>query len=52
MAFTGPIARYKVAVQDGTELVVDLPNPGPDDFFAEGTAVTVQLPDEVPALLG
>jgi iron(III) transport system ATP-binding protein len=52
MAFTGPIARYRVAVHDGTELIVDLPNPGPDDFFPEGTAVTVQLPNEVPALLG
>jgi len=52
MAFTGPIARYTVAVEDGTELTVDLPNPGPDQFFPEGTSVTLQLPAEVPALLG
>lgn len=52
MAFTGPIARYTVAVEDGTELTVDLPNPGPDQFFAEGTSVCLQLPSEVPALLG
>jgi ABC-type Fe3+/spermidine/putrescine transport system ATPase subunit len=52
LAFTGPIARYTVAVEDGTELTVDLPNPGPDQFFAEGTPVTLQLPAEVPALLG
>jgi ABC-type Fe3+/spermidine/putrescine transport system ATPase subunit len=52
LAFTGPIARYTVAVEDGTELTVDLPNPGPDQFFAEGTSVTLQLPSEVPGLLG
>jgi iron(III) transport system ATP-binding protein len=52
MAFTGPIARYTVAVEDGTVLTVDLPNPGPDQFFAEGTTVSLRLPDEVPALLG
>jgi ABC-type Fe3+/spermidine/putrescine transport system ATPase subunit len=52
MAFTGPIARYTVAVQDDIVLTVDLPNPGPDQFFPEGTSVTLQLPPEVPALLG
>jgi ABC-type Fe3+/spermidine/putrescine transport system ATPase subunit len=52
MAFTGPIARYTVAVDDDTVLTVDLPNPGPDQFFAEGTSVILQLPAEVPALLG
>jgi len=52
MAFTGPIARYTIAVEDGNVLTVDLPNPGPDQFFAEGTSVTLQLPAEVPALLG
>ena len=52
MAFTGPIARYRVATEDGSQLIVDVPNPGPNDFFAEGTPVRVQLPDEVPALLG
>ncbi len=52
MAFTGPIARYTLSVDDGTLLTVDLPNPGPDQFFAEGTSVSLQLPSEVPALLG
>jgi iron(III) transport system ATP-binding protein len=52
VAFTGPIARYTVVVEGGQELIVDLPNPGPDDFFAEGTPITLRLPDEVPALLG
>ena len=52
LAFTGPIARYTVAVEDGPVLTVDLPNPGPDQFFGEGTSVSLQLPDEVPSLLG
>ena len=52
LAFTGPIARYTVATEDGTVLTVDLPNPRPDQFFGEGTSVSLQLPDEVPALLG
>jgi hypothetical protein len=52
LAFTGPIARYTVAVEDGTELIVDLHNPDPDDFFAEGSPVSLQLPADVPALLG
>ena len=33
------------------ELTIDLVNPGPDQFYAEGTAVSVQLPDQVPSLL-
>ncbi len=52
LAFVGPLVRYTVALQDGTILTVDLHNPGPDQFFAEGTPVSVQLPGEVPALLG
>jgi len=52
LAFTGPLLRYTVAVDDGTVLAVDLPNPDPDHFFAEGTPVSVLLPAEVPALLG
>ena len=54
MTYVGPIARYVVAVAaDGEQLLtVDLYNPGPDQFFAEGTPVSLQLPDEVPALLG
>lgn len=57
MTYVGPMARYQVAVVDATQeddpllLTVDMYNPGPDQFFAEGTLVTVQLPDEVPALL-
>jgi hypothetical protein len=43
--------RYTVAVDTNTLLTVDLHNPGPDQFFAEGTDVSVQLPAEVPALL-
>jgi iron(III) transport system ATP-binding protein len=51
LAFVGPLVRYTIAVHDGTVLTVDLHNPGPDQFFAEGTPVSVQLPAEVPALL-
>ena len=50
-AFVGPLVRYTVTVNDGTVLIVDLHNPGPDQFFAEGTPVTLRLPGEVPALL-
>ncbi|MFQ5435291.1 MAG: ABC transporter ATP-binding protein [Anaerolineae bacterium] len=52
LAFTGPLARYTVSAADGTILTVDLPNPGPDQFFSEGTPVSLQLPQEIPALLG
>jgi len=52
LAFTGPLARYTVAVDDGTVLTVDLPNPDPDHFFADGESVCLELPAEVPALLG
>ena len=52
MAFTGPLVRYTIRTDDGTQLTVDLHNPGPDQFFPEGTAVALKLPDEVPALLG
>jgi iron(III) transport system ATP-binding protein len=54
MTYVGPIARYIVAVAADEEqlLTVDLYNPGPEEFFAEGTAVSLQLPEEVPALLG
>ena len=52
LAFVGPLVRYTVALEGGTVLTVDLHNPGPEQFFAEGTPVTVQLPEEVPALLG
>jgi iron(III) transport system ATP-binding protein len=52
LAFLGPLVRYTVVVDDGPELIVDMHNPDEDDFFAEGTAVTVQLPPKVTALLG
>jgi iron(III) transport system ATP-binding protein len=51
-AFVGPLVRYTVALEGGAVLTVDLHNPGPEQFFAEGTAVAVQLPQEVPSLLG
>jgi len=51
LVYIGPLARYIVAVEDGTQLTVDLPNPGPDQFFPEGTSVRLHLPNEVPSLL-
>jgi hypothetical protein len=54
LAYIGPIARYTVVVSgdEETELLVDLHNPGPEQFFSEGTEIYLLLPDEVPALLG
>jgi iron(III) transport system ATP-binding protein len=54
LAYIGPIARYRVAVDadESVELIVDLHNPGPEQFFADGTPVTLLLPEEVPSLLG
>jgi iron(III) transport system ATP-binding protein len=53
LAFVGPLVRYSVAVVDaGATLTVDLHNPGPEEFYAEGTLVSLQLPAEVPGLLG
>jgi iron(III) transport system ATP-binding protein len=54
LAYVGPIIRYTVAVEatGGAELTVDMYNPGPEHFFNEGMAVSLQLPAEVPALLG
>lgn len=52
LAYIGPIARYRVVVEgDGTELIIDHSNPGPDEFYPEGTPVRVKLPAEVPSLL-
>ena len=52
LAYIGPIARYRVTVEGyGAELIVDLSNPGPDEFYPEGTAVRVFLPKEVPSVL-
>jgi ABC-type Fe3+/spermidine/putrescine transport system ATPase subunit len=51
-AYVGPLLRYTVAVEgDGTEIMVDLSNPGLDEFYEEGAAVSIVLPKEVPALL-
>jgi iron(III) transport system ATP-binding protein len=52
LAFTGPLVRYTIRTNDSTVLIVDLHNPGPDQFFPEGTLVSLKLPEEVPALLG
>jgi ABC-type Fe3+/spermidine/putrescine transport system ATPase subunit len=52
LAFTGPLVRYTIRTQDSTVLTVDLHNPGPDQFFPEGTLVSLKLPEEIPALLG
>jgi iron(III) transport system ATP-binding protein len=52
LAFTGPVARYTVEAGDGKVLMIDLANPGPDQFYEKGKAVSLQLPDEVPTLLG
>jgi hypothetical protein len=53
LAYIGPLARYTVAVDgpEGQVLTVDLYNPGPDEFFAEGTPVALHLPADVPSLL-
>ena len=51
MAFTGPLVRYTIRTNNGTVLTVDLHNPNPDQFFAEGTPVSLKLPEQVPALL-
>ena len=52
LAYVGPIARYRVQVErHDTELTVDLSNPGPDQFYEEGSQVRIQLPAEVPSLL-
>ena len=51
MSFLGPLIRYTIGVDNGPELMVDVHNPGPDDFHAEGSPVSLKLPDEVQALL-
>jgi len=51
MSFLGPLVRYVIRVDNGPELTVDVHNPGPDEFFTEGTAISLQLPGEVQALL-
>lgn len=51
LAFTGPVARYTVAINDGSVLIVDIANPSTDQFFPEGSNVTLHLPDEIPSIL-
>jgi iron(III) transport system ATP-binding protein len=50
-SYIGPMVRYTVGVANGGVLTVDVYNPGPDEFYDEGTAVSLELPAEVPALL-
>jgi spermidine/putrescine ABC transporter ATP-binding subunit len=52
LSYIGPMVRYTVGVQGGSILTVDLYNPGPDQFYPEGTPVSLHLPAEVPSLLG
>jgi iron(III) transport system ATP-binding protein len=49
--FLGPLVRYTVVLDNGPELIVDMNNPGLDEFFNEGEAVHLHLPDEIQALL-
>lgn len=51
VAFTGSLARYRLSLAGGKELIVDVPNPSETGIFPEGTTVTVQLPAEVPSCL-
>ena len=51
-SYIGPMVRYRVLAPDETEMTVDVHNPGPEEFFEAGTAVSLLLPQEIPALLG
>jgi iron(III) transport system ATP-binding protein len=51
LAFTGPVARYTVSINDGTVLTVDIANPGHNQFFEQGSEVTLGLPKEIPSVL-
>jgi iron(III) transport system ATP-binding protein len=51
-SYIGPMVRYRVMTPDETEVTVDVHNPGPEEFFDIGTAVSLHLPPEIPALLG
>jgi iron(III) transport system ATP-binding protein len=51
LAFTGPVARYTVSINDGIVLTVDIANPSPDQFFEQGSEVTLHLPKEIPSVL-
>jgi ABC-type Fe3+/spermidine/putrescine transport system ATPase subunit len=54
-AFLGALIRYTVIVEDASspaqELTIDLHNPQPDQFYAPGSLVHIQLPTEGVALL-
>jgi iron(III) transport system ATP-binding protein len=51
-SYIGPMIRYRVMTPDETVVTVDVHNPGPEEFFEAGTAVSLHLPREIPALLG
>jgi ABC-type Fe3+/spermidine/putrescine transport system ATPase subunit len=55
VAFLGALIRYTVIVEEASapsvELTVDLHNPHPDQFYAPGTLVHIQLPQDGVALL-
>lgn len=52
VAYIGPLVRYDLIVErDETELIVDVYNPGPDEFYPHGTQVSLDLPPSVPSLL-
>ncbi len=53
ISYIGPLIRYDlIAEWDETELIVDIYNPSLDEFYEEGARVGVQLPPEVPSVLG
>jgi spermidine/putrescine ABC transporter ATP-binding subunit len=55
LAFLGALIRYTVVVEDGAAdeqaLTIDLHNPHPDHFYAPGSLVHVQLPQDGVALV-
>lgn len=52
MAYIGPLVRYDLIVErDETPLIVDVYNPSPEEFYEQGSRVSVQLPAEVPSVL-
>jgi ABC-type Fe3+/spermidine/putrescine transport system ATPase subunit len=54
IAFLGALIRYTVIVEGTSpaqELTIDLHNPQPDHFYAPGSLVHIQLPQEGVALL-
>ncbi|MDX1600768.1 MAG: ABC transporter ATP-binding protein [Anaerolineales bacterium] len=52
IAYIGPLIRYDlVAERDETELIIDVYNPGLDEFYEQGSRVAVKLPSEVPGVL-